>query len=152
MCIRDRILAVLLSAVTSIRFGYEFDASMALAIFIVLGASIVISGFLTIFAARAKQGAWWRSTIIYLCLRLLRRLQKAAAFFIRQIPVVWKTAAAALIFFFLIVLMAPQVYYNGFFLFFIAVLLLAACVLAVYTAMCFKRLKEGAEKIAQRCV
>lgn len=143
------ILAVLLSAVTSIQFGYEFDASMALAIFIVLGASIVISGFLTIFAARAKQGAWWRSTIIYLCLRLLRRLQKAAAFFIRQIPVVWKTAAAALIFFFLIVFMAPQVYYNGFFLFFIAVLLLAACVLAVYTAMCFKRLKEGAEKIAQ---
>ncbi len=124
--------------------GMNSMRRMALAIFIVLGASIVISGFLTIFAARAKQGTWWRSTIIYLCLRLLRAGQKAAAFFNPS------GCRADFLLFLIVWLWRRKVYYNGFFLFFIAVLLLAAGVYWLFTlAMCFKRLKEGAEKIAQ---
>ncbi len=61
-------------------------------------ALLLVLGMLMSFAARAKCGAWWKNTVIYRLLVLLKtiavKLWKGICHLVTSIPVIWKTVVA----------------------------------------------------------
>lgn len=108
----------------------------------IAGDSIVASGFLVWFAARARMGSWWRGTVIYWTLKHLGRIGYKVLQFLDQVPLVWKTVLVLLvwIFFNIVAWNLPTLW---------IIVNMAAGVCVIYIALCLKRLKKGAEQIAR---
>ena len=80
----------------------NYDAMILAAVASLMGGSILVTGFFTLFAARVKLGSWWRSTVIYQALRILRRmgkkLWKGLKNLAHQLPMLWKTLIGLAVF------------------------------------------------------
>ncbi len=127
----------------------------------VLGMSVAITGFLVVFAAVAKQGQFWKMTILYRCVyapgrRLLSKIIKlicrAGKIFgkgIEQLPLIWKTVVGLFGFFLINFLTAMNMMYSpgASFLWFLETAALSVCV--IYIALSLKRLQEGAKHLAE---
>lgn len=129
----------------------NYDSTVLGAIVSVLGGSIITTGFFTIFAARVKMGSWWRSTVIYQVVKILRRaggfLWKNLKIVVHQIPMIWKTVLGLAVFFILNLFSAWNMYYGGAFLWFAEALVTSAVV--IYTAILLRRLKMGGKRLAE---
>lgn len=119
--------------------------------FIIIGLLLLLSLFMT-FATRYKKGGGWRNTVIYRCLKLMRKLLKSVHRGIKNIfnnlPILWKAvsifAGITILEFILIILMYDK---SGFAL----LLLLEKGILGAlicFAAIHLRRLKDGAEKIS----
>ena len=151
------ILTAMLCMVFVETMGYydlnvNYDAMILAAIACIMGGSILITGFFTVFAARVKMGSWWRSTIIYQVLKFLvrigRRLWKGAKKLIRQLPMIWKTLIGLAVFFLLNLVIALNMYYSAGACFLWFVEALAASGGIIYITLLLKRLKEGGKHLA----
>ncbi len=87
--------AVIVAAAVSVAFSFDITNIDALfASFTVCTAisSLAVTGWLILFAARAGQGRWWRSTAVYFVVaKAAGWIISRSAAVIRGLPLVWKT-------------------------------------------------------------
>lgn len=152
------VACVLIIAATGEGISYNvYNMNLDLVLFLlllgILGISVIITGFFTVFAARAKQGTWWRSTIIYQTLKLLRRiggiLWRNLKKFAGQVPLIWRSAALLVILLLVAFAASVNLYYSVFATFVWILEAAAVSGIVLYTAIALKRLQEGAERLAK---
>lgn len=118
-----------------------------------LGMSIVITGFILVFALDVKKGTWWKNTIIYhllilgkhACVKLARFLWRVFGY----VPLVWRTALLLAAVWLLNLFICYNLYWNGggFVLWILEAVAISAGV--IYVALLLKRLKEGGKHLAE---
>lgn len=135
------------------RLNENYDIIILAGIASILGVSIVITGFFTIFAARVKMGSWWRSTFIYQAVKKIvyigKLFWKGLKSLVRQIPMIWKTILGLIVFFVLNLVISVNMYYSTGACFLWLLEALAASAGVIYTALLLKRLKEGGRHLAE---
>ena len=132
-----------------------FEPILIAAIFVCCTAAYTLFlAFWMTLCARMKLGGWWKNTICFRLLRLIRRLLKwcgrvlfrawgALTGFVRGIPLVWRTAVGCCAAGVLVLVLAGN-HANEALLLLLAVLSAAACLLA----MQLRRLQKGGEALA----
>ena len=113
-------------------------------------AAPVVTGWCASFAMRVKLGGWWKNTLIWRILRLVRTVLRGIWRVVRGIPLVWKTALAAVAVSFIELLWMAGFRHDGdvfFSLWFIEKAVLIAAVL--YLALVMRRLQRGGEALAR---
>lgn len=130
-------------------FGVQITILIAAAILI----STIITGFLMLFAAQAKQKNWWKYTVIYRICRLLYGLGKGTSALcrsaVKQVPLVWKTAVCLIVIWSLNLFFASGMYYGGAAVFFWFTEAAAVSAGVLYMALGLRRLKEGGKRLAE---
>ena len=113
------------------------------------GAMLLAASIVT-FAARVKQGGWYKNTVIYRALLLLKRalffIWRNIKYLVKSLPLFWQALTALLLFRAaeFICLMANDNFYIMFWLF-EGVLLLAAL---IYIVIALRKLQKAAKEIA----
>ncbi|MBR6206523.1 MAG: HAMP domain-containing histidine kinase [Oscillospiraceae bacterium] len=113
-------------------------------------AAPVVTGWCASFAMRVKLGGWWKNTLIWRILRLVRTVLRGIWRVVRGIPLVWKTALAAVAVSFIELLWMAGFRHDEdifFSLWFIEKAVLIAAVL--YLALVMRRLQRGGEALAR---
>lgn len=156
------VLAAILCIILETNWGFwhlyeSYDAVVLAVVGVAMGITIIVTGFFTIFSVRVKMGSWWKSTVIYQALKILKRLGKwlwsglktGAGGFARQLPLIWKTLGCLILFFLINLATCVNMYYSGAACF--LWLLEAAAVSAgvLYITLLLKRLKEGGKRLAE---
>lgn len=135
-----------------IEFYYSdenLDVVIAVMMFAVIFCSVVATLYILLFAARVKLGKWWQSTICYQLFRLARWILYKMKSGFRLVPVVWKTAvilAAGLVI--NLIQMVNFYWYGGVVTFTWVVCAAAFSAVVIHTAAGMKKLKAGAEHLA----
>lgn len=153
----DVVLIILLAAVNEMFFPIDnIILITALIILDTVVAATIILGFVLITVLKMKYHNLIKGSLIYIIIRRIFRLLKwiagKAVFLIRNIPLVWKTAVVlfvGIIINLFMMIMGSAYYYRGtwMFIWFIgAVLTMAA---GLYIALSFRKLKTGAEHLAE---
>lgn len=131
---------------------YDVFSLAALCLLIITATVFVLALCMTI-AARVKAGKWWRNTVIYRLIMLLRRLIKAiwrgVKALVLSLPITWKAVLAYVSFILLnLVLIIFGFLEAPFFLFLAAVLDVAVLVRIVFVTLQYKKLIRTGHEIA----
>ncbi len=157
----DLLLAALISAAAIILAAVVEGIYLGndVAQLILVGCGVIASGMLCVaflcdFAIRVKLGKWWRCSLIYMALALLRKfcrsLMKGMNYvFIDKLPFIWKSAAlfggVCIIEIFFLLMSDGDTEVYVVFWFIEHVLLLGA---AIYVTLALQRLQRGAKALA----
>lgn len=133
---------------------YNFDLLVAAVTVGAIVAAVLFSGYILLFAARVKLGRWWHSTIIYQCIRLIRRVLDTIYGMLAMIPLVWRTslilAGCLIMNVLLTILISEAMWFGssavGVILWFIPAVLVSYAVLKL--AVGLRKLKEGGKHLA----
>lgn len=156
-CVPVIALAVLLIDTLECYVSCYAGAFIVLAALEVLGMSLAVTGFVLAFAYNAKQGAWWKNTVIYRLIlggtHVCAKLYQFMGWFFRQalrkIPLVWRTALVLAIVLLLNFNISYNLYWGGFAILAWFLEAIAVSVGAIYVALLLKRLKEGGKRLAE---
>lgn len=107
------------------RYSYSGNPGfIALGLFCILLAGLLVLAALMSLATRLKLGKWWRNTVCYLtcrwCWRLCKRICAAVRDFIRILPMAWRTVLAVCAILFtqsVLIILFYESYSGGFFFF-----------------------------------
>lgn len=135
--------------------GFNMDMLIAGVTLCAVVAAAAVTGWILLFAARARQGKWWHSTVVFFILSKAARIIKWAGrqvrMVVRGLPVVWKTMILyiAAAFINLVILIAATSWYSqGAALLLWIVGFIITGMFVLLTAIRMKTVKTGAERIA----
>ena len=118
-------------------------------------ASAAVTGWILLFAARARQGRWWHSTVVFFILSkaagLLKWIGRQAVMVVKGLPVVWKSMIlyiAASFVNLMIMIIAMSLYSPEAALLLWMVGFIITGMFVFLTAIRMKAVKTGAEHIA----
>lgn len=148
------ILTVAAACASSLN-GFNMDMFMAGVTLCAVVAAAAVTGWILLFAARAGQGKWWRSTAVFFILSkaagILKWAGRQVRTVVRGIPVVWKTMILyiAAAFINLVILIAATSWYSqGAALLSWMVGFIITGMFVLLTSIRMKAVKTGAEHIA----
>lgn len=119
---------------------------------VTVAISIIVTCYMLVFAVQVKAGGWWRNTVIFKLLRMLKKIILIVAKTFGHVSLVWKTGLAVLagiMINFIMMIQAINSYGSGgvLFIWFIGAIITAA--LIIYISLCMKRLQDGARHLAE---
>lgn len=147
------IVAALVESLNTAQMYYEVDLTVMLIFFGSMILSIISTGYLWLFIARAKQGHWWKSTAVYCILKWIKKSGGKIFGFVKKIvaklPLVWKTLLTVMILIVVYFQLAQAMYWSGKAYFVWLILSVLVLFGACYVSLCMKRLAEGAKRLAE---
>lgn len=132
---------------------YEVDIIVVALVVMALTVSTLACGTALLFAAKVRQGSWWKCTIIYKLCRLCKRLVVSALKMmnkvVRKLPLIWKSVLATIVLLMINLIIAAEMYWSTFahFCWIVGAFLIVAGV--IYLSLCMQRLAKGAKLIAE---
>ena len=145
----------LFGAGASIPADNNFDLILAGIAVIIAIAAVLVSGFILLAAARIKLGTWWKSTVVYQMIRLIRWVGKKMTELITLIPMIGKSVlimAVGLMINLILMLAITSCFYNQFNGIGIVIWILYSGLLlygGIRFTMMLKKLKEGGKHLAE---
>lgn len=133
-------------------FNYEELIAVICAVTVMI--SVIVTCYMLVFAVQVKAGEWWKNTVIFKLLSLIKRLLSVMFRTFGMVNMVWKTGLivlAGIVINFMLMIMAFNSIYGfsgGVMLLWFAGAVITAA-LVIYISLCMKRLQEGARHLAQ---